>query len=58
LVSPIDKLLDKQVIVYTAVATYQGILKEISEEAICLRGKTSWHEIPVDRIKEIRPKDQ
>ncbi len=55
MVRPIDSLVEKPVIVYTSVASYRGILKEVSEEAVSLQGRTGWREIPMDRIKDIRP---
>jgi hypothetical protein len=55
MVRPLDSLIEKPVIVYTALASYRGILKEVSEDAVVLRGTTGWHEIPTERIKDIRP---
>ncbi|WP_305042116.1 hypothetical protein [Geoalkalibacter sp.] len=55
MVRPLDSLIEKPVIVYTALASYRGILKEVTEDAVMLRGATGWHEIPMDRIKDVRP---
>lgn len=55
MVRPLDSLIEKPVIVYTALADYRGLLKEVTEEFVILRGATGWHEIPVERIKDIRP---
>ena len=54
MVRPLDSLIEKNVIVYTSITNYRGILKEITEESVALRGRTGWHEIPMDRIKDIR----
>jgi hypothetical protein len=54
MVRPLDSLIEKNVIVYTSVADYRGILKEVTEESVALRGRTGWHEIATDRIKDIR----
>ncbi|MDO3377926.1 hypothetical protein [Geoalkalibacter halelectricus] len=55
MVRPLDSLIEKPVIVYTSLVDYRGILKEVTEEAVVLRGATGWHQIPMDRIKDIRP---
>lgn len=55
MVRPLDSLIEKPVIVYTSLASYRGILKEVTEAAVMLRGATGWHEIPMERIKDIRP---
>ncbi|MGE4343607.1 MAG: hypothetical protein AB7F20_04865 [Geoalkalibacter sp.] len=54
MVRPLDSLIEKNVIVYTSIADYRGILKEVTEESVALRGRTGWHEIPMECIKEIR----
>ncbi|WP_158414022.1 hypothetical protein [Geoalkalibacter subterraneus] len=57
MVRPLDSLIEKNVIVYTSVADYRGVLKEVTEESVALRGRTGWHEISMDRIKDIRPQE-
>ena len=58
MVRPVDSLIEKNVIVYTSVANYRGVLKEISEESVSLQGRTGWLVVPMDRIKDIRPFSQ
>ncbi len=51
--SPLQKMLDQQVIVKTADVVYRGRLIEITEEAVCLQAKTGWREIAMERIVSI-----
>lgn len=53
MVSPLQKMIDRQVIVKTGDVVYRGTLIEITEEAVTLKAKTGWREIPVERIVSI-----
>ena len=51
--SPLQKMIDQQVIVKTGDVVYRGRLVEITEEAVCLQAKTGWREIGMERIVSI-----
>lgn len=51
--SPLQKMIDRQVIVKTGDVVYRGRLVEITEEAVCLKAKTGWREIAIERIVSI-----
>jgi hypothetical protein len=51
--SPLQKMIDQQVIVRTGDVVYRGRLVEITEEAVCLQAKTGWREIGMERIVSI-----
>ena len=49
----IDKYKNKRVIVRAGGIIYKGVLKEITDEAINLKGITGWIEIPLDRVTSV-----
>ncbi len=51
--SPLQKMIDQQVIVKTGDVVYRGRLVEITEQAVCLKAKTGWREIGMERIVSI-----
>lgn len=51
--SPLQKMMDRQVVVKTGDVVYRGRLIEITEEAVCLQAKTGWREIAMERIVSI-----
>ena len=51
--SPLQKMIDQQVIVKTGDAVYRGRLVEITEEAVCLMARTGWREVSMERIVSI-----
>ena len=50
----LDQMQGRIVVVHAGSIGYCGILKEISEEQICLQGLTGWREIPMTKITRIR----
>jgi len=50
----LDALLGKEVEVRTAGLTYRGVLVEVGEEILFLRGPLSFHQITMDRVAEVR----
>lgn len=47
-------LVGKDVVVKTGDISYRGILIEVTEEMIFLKGTTGWRQVPVDRVVEVR----
>jgi len=52
---PLHELLGEEVLVETGDVSYRGVLREVTEERVCLRGRTGWREIPMARVVAIRP---
>jgi len=48
--SPLQKMIDQQVIVKTGDVEYRGRLVEVSEESVCLMARTGWRQVPMDRV--------
>ena len=48
------KYKNKKVIVSAGGIIYRGVLKEITEEQVYLKGLTGWIEVPMDKITSIR----
>ena len=51
--SPLQKMIDQQVLVRTGDVEYRGRLVEVTEEAVCLQARTGWREIGMERIVSI-----
>lgn len=50
----LDRMQGQVVVVQAGGIGYRGILKEVSEEQICLQGLTGWREIPLAKVTRIR----
>lgn len=50
---PIAKLKNKRVVVTANGIRYRGVLKEITEEAITLKGLTGWASVPLDKVTSV-----
>jgi hypothetical protein len=50
----LDHMQGRIVVVQAGGIGYRGILKEVSEEQVCLQGLTGWREIPMEKIARIR----
>jgi len=51
--SPLQKMIDKQVIVKTGDVTYRGRLVEVTEDSVCMMAKTGWREVLMERVVSI-----
>jgi len=51
--SPLQKMMNRQVIVKTGDVVYRGRLIEITEEAVCLMARTGWRQVSMERIVSI-----
>jgi hypothetical protein len=54
MVHKLSQYKNKKVIVMAGGIAYKGVLKEVTEEAINLRGLTGWIEIPIDKVTSVR----
>jgi hypothetical protein len=50
----LDQMQGRIVVVQAGGIGYRGILKEVSEEQVCLQGLTGWREIPMEKVTRIR----
>jgi hypothetical protein len=50
----LDRMQGRVVVVHAGGIGYRGILKEASEEQICLQGLTGWRQIPMAKVTRIR----
>lgn len=50
----LDHMQGRIVVVHAGGVGYRGILREISEEQICMQGLTGWREIPLEKVTRIR----
>lgn len=50
----IDKYKNKKVVVIAGGLIYRGVLKEVTDECINLKGLTGWIEIPMEKITSVR----
>ncbi|BCA80937.1 hypothetical protein [Desulfuromonas sp. AOP6] len=50
----LDALLGKEVEVRAAGLTYRGVLVEVGEEILFLRGPLSFHQIAMDKVAEVK----
>ena len=55
---PLNQLIGHAVVVRTADLRYRGVLREVTEERVSLRGPTGWREIPMERIVAIEPQSE
>ena len=53
--SPLQKMMNRQVVVKTGEVVYRGRLVEITEDAVCLMARTGWRQIAMERIVSIAP---
>ena len=51
---PLHELLGEEALVATGDVRYRGVLREVTEERVCLRGRTGWRGIPMARVVAIR----
>ena len=51
--SPLQKMMNRQVIVKTGDVVYRGQLIEVTEEAVCLMARTGWRQVSMERIVSI-----
>jgi len=51
--SPLQKMMNRLVVVKTGDVVYRGRLIEITEEAVCLMARTGWRQVPMERIVSI-----
>ncbi len=50
----LDRMQGRVVVVHADGVDYRGILKEVTEEQVCLQGVTGWRQIPVAKIVRIQ----
>lgn len=55
LIDDIAQMIGKKVEVVAHEITYTGILMEVSEEEINLKGEYQWIGIPIENVVSIRP---
>ena len=52
------QLVGQRVIVRTGDLLYRGVLREVTEESVALRGDTGWREIPMEKVVAIVPEGE
>ncbi len=54
---PLHQLIGQPVVVRTGDLIYRGVLREVTEESVSLRGITGWRVVPMEKVVAIVPEE-